>query len=343
MSSYRAPETTRLFRTQAWGNAWLDVWGKDPRLTLIDLGGRGNPREMLYGVKSKIKKILPIRSLHLIGVGCGVISTPRAEYNDLSDLVNMDDFKNMLSSEHHLIPWDQFFLPDLVLASPSHKTFQEWVAQKGLGVHELRTEPAYYVSAQDFDAYTASLGANTRLAYFNRRERLQQIGEIDFLQFSTDKSMEFFALINQFHLARWGRPCYSIDSQYFLKNFIERLVAEKGSSVLEAMRVNGEIVSVLFDVVLDGCRYNFQSGYLENKYPKVALGAIHMGYAIEAAIKSGSIYDFMAGEGKNSNYKARIATHQEMIKSVVVERGTIKYLRKLKKSLHYFSSTHSEG
>src|SRR6478609_8297862 len=99
------------------------------------------------------------------------------------------------------------------------------------------------------------------------------------------------------------------------------------------MLVKGEVVSVLFDVVLHGCRYNFQSGYAEQKFSKVALGAIHMGYAIESAVQSGLIYDFMAGEGKHTNYKARIATHSEAMKSITIERGLVKQLRRVQRCL----------
>jgi Acetyltransferase (GNAT) domain len=349
MTSHRAPETTRIFRTQAWGNAWLDVWGEDKRLTLFDLGGRRNPREMLYSVKSHIKKILPYHSLHLVGVSGDAVSTPRAEYNDLSELMSASGTIERFLQEVEKLSWSQFRFSDVIAQSPLTIELQNTLRIKGLHTFMPNAELAYYVKALDYASYLEGLGANTRLAYFNRRERLGQIGKIEFTRYSTDKAFEFFLLLNQFHWVRWGQACYSKESQCFLKNFMERLVEDKGVPVMEAMQVNGEIVSVLFDMELDGCRYNFQSGYLENKFPKIALGAIHMGFGIQSAIEQGLIYDFMAGEGKHSNYKARIATDHELLESIILERGVVKYmrklknLRKLKKPLHPFSPTHSEG
>jgi hypothetical protein len=337
LASHRSYESTRIFRSRAWGNAWLDVWGNDSRLTLIDIGGRRNPREMLYCVHTRLKKILPIQSLHLVGVGCDLIGAPRAEYNDVNDLLAASDLGALLFTELDKLSWSQFRLPDLLTSSSSTEMLMELAKRAGLGVQLVQTESAYYVSATDFSTYLASLGANTRLAYFNRRDRLREQGEIEFSQFAIEKSSGFFELLNTFHIARWGTVCYSAESQRFLMNFMERLVIENGFPILEVMKVNGEAVSVMFDVILDGCRYNFQSGYLENRYPKISLGAIHMGYAIETAITSNLIYDFMAGEGKKTNYKTRIATHQQILNSLVIERGLVKHLRNLDNGIHHLS------
>ena len=321
----RPPESTCIFRSQAWGHAWLDAWGKNKGIQLIDFGGKQNPREMLYRTTDRVKKILPVDSLHLIGVASRSVSTPRAEYNDISELVAAVGSVSMLLSELKKLSWGRFCLPDLSVTAKAEQMLLQFAGEGSWALHELRTEPAYYIAAKDFPAYLNSLGANTRLAYFNRRERLSQIGKIEFVRYPLVRSFEFFV--------RWGRPCYSQESQWFLNDFMERLSGEGGVAILEAMQINGEIVSVLYDVELAGCRYNFQSGYRENKFPKIALGAIHMGYGIQAAIESGSFYDFMAGEGKNSNYKARIATHQELIKSVNIECGRVKHLRRLKNML----------
>jgi hypothetical protein len=102
---------------------------------------------------------------------------------------------------------------------------------------------------------------------------------------------------------------------------------------MQAMGVNGQVVSVLLDIVWQGVRYNFQSGYSENRYPKIALGALHMGFAIEQALGGNQAYDFMAGTGKNSNYKARIANSSQPLCSYQIERGHLKLLRQLQEKL----------
>jgi hypothetical protein len=329
----RTNASTSVFRTQAWAQAWVDTWGKDSRLQLIDLGANNNPREMFYRVRDRLKKVLPNSSLHLVGVGCNIISTPRAEYNEISDSLLVPGNTAEFMQELGKISWNQFCLPDALISSVNVHEFESLAREQQWLTHEVCKESSYYVKSDNFSEYVRQLSPSTRLTYFNRRKRLSAIGTVEFVHYPLEKIFDFFKLLNQFHLARWGNACYSQDSQSFLKNFLECLPDEGGSAILEAMLVNGEVVSVLFDVVLLGCRYNFQSGYAENKFSKVALGAVHMGYAIESAIQLGSIYDFMAGEGKHSNYKARIATHSEAMKSINIERGLVKRLRRLQSYL----------
>lgn len=333
MGLKRTSTSTSIFRAQAWTQAWVDTWGKDKRLQLIDLGANNNPREMFYRVRDRLKKVLPISNLHMVGVGCNIISTPRAEYNEISDsllqLGKSEDFIQALGK----IPWSQFCLPDVLLSSANIADFESLAKKQNWLIHEVCNESTYYVKSDSFSDYVRQLSSSTRLTYFNRRKRLSAVGTVEFVHYPLDKIFDFFELLNQFHRSRWGNACYSTESQSFLKNFIERLQFENGSAILEAMLVNGEVVSVLFDVVLNGCRYNFQSGYAENKFSKVAVGAVHMGYAIESAINAGYIYDFMAGEGKHTNYKARIATHSEAMRSINIERGLVKNLRRLQKCL----------
>ena len=66
VAASRAPES--VFRTAAWVQAWIDTWGKDKRLTLIDLGGSANPLEHVYIVKQSLKNIIPIKTLCLAGI-----------------------------------------------------------------------------------------------------------------------------------------------------------------------------------------------------------------------------------------------------------------------------------
>jgi hypothetical protein len=175
----------------------------------------------------------------------------------------------------------------------------------------------------------AQLGSNTRLAFFNRRKNLARHGELSFKCYGIDEIEQAFELLNRFHVVRWGRPCYSQDSQTFMRNFCSRLLDIGGEFVLQSMHIDGEPISIIFDVIWSGTRYNFQSGYAENKYPKIALGALHLGYSIESAMEHQQVYDFMAGTGKNSDYKKHISTRTLLIKTVSINRSYIKLLRSM--------------
>lgn len=322
-------DSPSVFRSAAWVQAWIDTWGKHPALQLIDLGGRSNPLETVYITRQRLKKIIPVNTLSLAGVGCGLISTPRAEYNTLDELITCaggeKDFFKLIKP----LSWQQLYLPDVLQHSSTELHVHQLVQQPTIRLCELKTEPTYAVAISSVDDYLQQLGANTRLAYFNRRKNLARQGDIYFHQYNLGAADDAIAVLNNFHAQRWGRPCYSLESRAFLKNFGARLQDQGGELILQSMQVNSEPVSILVDVIWNNTRYNFQSGYAENKYPKIALGALHMGYAIEQAIANKQVYDFMAGTGKHSDYKKRIATRVQSITTYSLERGFIKTLRQL--------------
>jgi hypothetical protein len=327
MNNAASSASASVFRTEAWVQAWIDTWGKDPRIYLIDLGGRNNPLEQVYLIKHRLKKILPVSTLCLAGVGYGAMSTPRAEYNDLDALIKMAGGIDPLRQELSRLKWQQFVITDIDTSTPTVQQIEQLATNSRWAIHTEKPEPAYAIRQTNFDDYLKGLGSNTRLAYFNRRERLAQQGEIAFIEYALQESADFFAQLNQFHLKRWGSPCYSVQSQAFMKNFAERLAAAGGKVIMQGLAVNGELVSVLFDVIWGNTRYNLQSGYAENRFNKIALGSLHFGYAIQAALEQGQDYDFMAGRGKSKNYKKSISNFQSEIRTVLVERGLFPALR----------------
>lgn len=316
-----------VFRTEHWVQAWIDTWGKDPRIRLMDLGGRGHPLEQVYLIKHRLKKILPVNTLCLAGVGFGAMSTPRAEYNDISSLLEMAGGVNELQKLLRPLGWQQFVITDIDTTTPAMAEIEQLVDGTGWRIHTEKTELAYSIRHTSFDDYLKGLGANTRLTYFNRRERLAQHGEIAFEDYAIHDAPIFFKYLNQFHLKRWGTPCYSPDSQAFMQNFAERLTAAGGKIVMQAMTVNGETVSVLFDVIWQQTRYNFQSGYAENRFPKIALGSLHFGYAVQVALEQRQDYDFMAGIGKQSNYKEKISKNSAHIKALIIQTSSLSRMR----------------
>lgn len=111
--------------------------------------------------------------------------------------------------------------------------------------------------------------------------------------------------------------------------FIPHFISDGGSVYLSRLRVNGDVVSVLYDLEWQGVRYNLQSGYAESLHSQLKLGSIHLGKAIEEALDSGCQYECLAGEGKNDAYKKRLATSTPILASVEVRRGALAHLTKL--------------
>ena len=98
---------------------------------------------------------------------------------------------------------------------------------------------------------------------------------------------------------------------------------------MQSLQIAGETVSVLFDLVWNGVRYNIQSGFLEGRFPQLALGSIHLGFAIEQALNDALVYDLLVGQGKNTNYKQQIATENTSMSSVIAVRGWLKSLYRI--------------
>lgn len=322
-----------VFRTRAWVQAWIDTWGKHPNVTLIDLGGRQDPLEQVYIARHYLKRCLPINLLSLAGVGCAAVSTPRAEYIDLAPLIRLAGSANALADLLAPLKWQRFFIPDVLQSSNTYQQLQVMSSQLDCTIQVCNSEFVYGVSLQPWTDYVASLGSNTRLTYVNRRKNLLACGQVEHESWPLEQADQFFVLLNQFHQQRWHQPCFSVASQTFLKNFGTRLKDENGQLLFKLLRVNDEIVTVLLDIEWSGNRYNLQSGFYEQRFPKIALGALHLGYGIEEALHSGLHYDFMAGRGKHTNYKARIATNTRAISSYYLERGLIKSLRQLKRRI----------
>lgn len=329
MKNTESPEHQSVFRTEAWVQAWIDTWGKDPRIQLIDLGGRKRPLEHVYITKYRLKKILPVNTLCLAGTGFGALSTPRAEYNDINPLIVMAGGTSELIKLLSPLGWQQFVIPDIDTTTSAVLEIEELIRKANWNKHIEKNELAYSIGDISFEDYLKGLGKNTRLAYFNRRERLRKHGSIAFVDYDLQNSQEFFEHLNRFHINRWGTPCYSPTSQAFLQNFAERLTAAGGNVVMQELTVNAETISVLFDVVWGKTRYNFQSGYAENRFPKISLGSIHLGYAVQSALDQQKRYDFMAGNGKHRNYKTDVANSRLPISTWHISRGSLALLRTL--------------
>lgn len=318
-----------VFRTQAWTQAWLDTWRKDISKGLIDLGGRGNPLEMLYRIPHRFKGIIPASVLCLVGNGFGSLSTPRSEYNNIFDLIAAAGGINTLGEELNRLSWQQMHLTDLAADYPEDSDVRSLLKLKLWGSHKVKEELSYSVENVGFNEYLAKLGGNTRLAFFNRRARLEKHGRIERQQYPLGEANKFFSLLNNFHIHRWGRPCYSTLSMTFLQNFCQRLSITGGESIFETIMIDGQSVSALFDVIWQGRRYNLQSGYSEYFDHKIALGSLHLGYAIEEALNAEQDYDFLAGQGKRSDYKAKIANCTTPLRSYIATRGYWKLIKNI--------------
>jgi hypothetical protein len=180
------------------------------------------------------------------------------------------------------------------------------------------------VRENSFDQYLASLGSNTRLKLFNRRKNLSALGDVRIRNVWPDQEY-FYQLLNTFHEKRWGKPCYRGRNLSFMRELLNNLVAQGQHVDLSVMTLNDEPVSVILDIAFNGRIYNLQTGYLENFANKISLGTLHFGYQLEAAFAAPEIdfYDFMAGSGKNADYKTHLANKTGEFHSLLLVKSPL--------------------
>jgi len=102
------------------------------------------------------------------------------------------------------------------------------------------------------------------------------------------------------------------------------------------LSLNGTPISIQYNYIIDHHEYNIQAGFNDNIHKKISVGFLHFGYAIEAAFNDGiKVYDFLVGEGKNTQYKAHLTDKTIKIVSMQIVRN--KLVRNLYRVYDYFS------
>ncbi|MCH8533147.1 MAG: GNAT family N-acetyltransferase [Saccharospirillum sp.] len=297
-----------LFQTTAWEQAWLETWGQQgSKSSNIRLDHKSHS----YHLTRRFKGWLPIPTATTIGCSERSLPSIRREYYQASIrqiTAQLDDTKG------------QRLFSDVILGSPTYHHIKSLAQQQGLLVLEQDHTLAYSVdtNTKDYPTYLDQLSANTRLKLHNRRKRLHGSGTVTQNDLWPDVST-FIEQLNDFHQKRWGKPCYEGMNLAFIKRLLPLLNDEGHGVRLNCLTVDGKPVSLLLDIEVGQRVYNLQSGYKEQYRPGLSLGTLHFGYRIEHAFKSTHIqaYDFMAGEGKNSNYKASLATQQCQLVSLI--------------------------
>ncbi|WP_320826526.1 GNAT family N-acetyltransferase [Reinekea sp.] len=302
------PDRMTLFQTTAWQQAWQNSWLptlQTPQFKLYPAAGA-------YQVRHVLKGLLRVSSLVPFGCHAPLVGSMRSEYWHHVAPIE----KQTPSVEGWLqraLPYikDQLLLRDVALDSAAFQAIARFATAHNLALLQRDESIAYAVDSehQSFANYLSILGANTRLKLFNRRKRFAQLGAIRVVNMWPD-TRAFIEQINVFHLARWGRPCFSGTNRNFVEQLMTQLVADGHRVDLSALMLDEEIVSVLLDLTVEQRTYNLQGGFLEDRFKGISLGTLHFGYQIEkACVDQGvQVYDFMAGAGKHSNYKVKLGT-----------------------------------
>ncbi len=312
--------TLSLFQTNAWQEAWWNEWGRERGVKLLLPGGA--ERSGVYLHSYSMNHLLRIHCLQFVGTSYRALSTPRTEYNSLGELSRLE----CVLAEVKGVNWTEAVFSDLDSDTNELNTINKWASENGWYFRYLRSESTHGINTTDtFKRYLAWLGRNTRLKLYNRRSVLESLGDVSEENFWPDRTQEFFELLNEFHLTRWGTPCFNDRSLAFHLKFLNRGVAEGVEPLLMVLCNENRPVSVLYNAFYRGCIYNIQAGFHQSLHPKLALGTLHLGYAIESAFQNPSVhyFDLLAGEGKNTNYKVHLAPDQRSLTTCMVVRSPV--------------------
>ena len=317
-------EADPLFMSWAWLYSWWEVWSKPLQLELA-LFGVFEDDDTLVGLAPfflhhfRSPLGMTIRRLHFLGNAWRIQATVRTEYCGLIVREGLDEpVAEIVLSELSRFRWHE-----MVVCDQSLQELLQWqeafdrVGQNTITVP--RTVDAGVRVAVDghFSEWLDALGPNTRLKAYNRRKYLQDQGEISVEGTPPGEADIFLSTLNAFHRKRWGKPCFDEAAVAFHRKLLARW--PENQVALSTLMFNGKVVSVLYDITAGRTRYNLQAGFEEAFDSKVALGTLHLGYAIEQSFRDPDIdcYDLLAGRGKKSFYKSRF--HGEKVHFLTVQ------------------------
>lgn len=309
-----------IFSTHQWIDAWRDAWADCGAISVLPQTG---PNTCQQGFcRHAQRKFWGLRLTTLFPAGVSTAASPslRSEYFYLGNQ-SAEIFLNSACD----FSWDQFYIPDLLLESPDYAQVCTAANSMGLSVLLRDSATTYAVKLRDnsFESYLRSLSGGTRAKLFNKRKKLNDVGNIT-VHNLWPNVLEFIDILNQFHRQRWGKPCYHGRNLTQIVSFLEKISNDGGVPDLSVIYCNDQPISAVLDLAYRGRIYNIQSGYLEKFQDGISMGTLHFGFQLEKAFGSGAeFYDFMAGSGKNSNYKKAIATHHATFVSLMIIRNPL--------------------
>lgn len=306
----------RLFMSWEWHRAWwLEQKTDRSELCIIAVYEAGVLLALapMYLEKSTyIRGLVPVRRLQFIGKRFRGVYGIRAEYmnfivrEDRSDVVLPVLIEAICKDRR----WDELVVEDMSIDEKAYTLIASSLSEIGCHYRLDGCEPTYVIDCiTSFDDYIACLGRNTRLRFYNRRKLLEQMGTVTLIRLNETNKQEFFEAFNEFHQQRWGRRHFPDQAQQFLSSVFS--LESSGMSLAHSslLKLDGRPVSVMLNALVNNRIYNIQLGYIEDFDKRISLGTLHLGYQIETAFNDKAIlqFDFLAGKGKNANYKSQLA------------------------------------
>ena len=268
----------------------------------------------LYLTKIKLLHLFNITRLQFIGTSATGHGGFRAEY--LQFIVKYGAtgveelfFKYMLDN----LQFSEIFLLDAVKSSATIS------ALNSLPGYRRQKESGFtYITntSTSYGSYLKTLGKNTRLRLHNRRDFIENLGEVKIKPVNLEDLDSTFELLEKLQEKRWNT---TNDKLLPRMQFIQSLTN------LNSIAISGIIVylkdtavACTLDLIAGDKAYNLQLTYNEHLHKKLSMGLLALGYSIELYCNNPGItsLDLLEGRGKNSNYKQHVAAQGIEITSI---------------------------
>lgn len=324
-------EADPLFLSWDWQSLWWQLFGAARRRELAILAAYRSGE--LVGIAPFYRKretrlgLIPVQSLQVIGLS----------WRDPDDLVS--EYLDILATEHDYACVRTAVL-DFIEANEKHSELvigatdrrrgwadalrqRQEAAQAGT-LREIDGATSYQADlSSGFENYLRSLGGSTRRSLWHLRKRLEELGPVSLASASADEIEQALHELNRLHATRWGEPVFNGPRWQFHLNFA-RGAAARGQLCLSRLTVGQQTVCMLYDVRIGKRQYNIQMGFDPKFAPDLSLGLLHLGYAMEAAADAGVTgYDFLAGQGRATDYKRHLSQATRSLTTVQYVRGPI--------------------
>lgn len=327
-----ASDANPLFMSWPWLYSWWETWSQVLGMELVLLGVY-DQHDRLVGIGPFCRRVLVtpagvrVARLYMLGNAWRLAPTVRTEY---CGVIARRGYEAQAMAA--LVPaleqlgWDEMICSDVPGDQFEYLMAGGLDSQRGYRIiHRTKDTGIRIDTSGSFESWLGGLGRHTRLKAYNRRAYLKKQGELAFLDHYENRDDDFFERLNAFHMNRWGKPAFDREALRFHRLLIQRLHLCGGEPAMSLVLQDGKCVSVLYDLVVGGCRYNLQAGYDEEFDAKISLGYLHLGFAIEAAFNNGSTsaYDLLAGSGKKQFYKSHFHGEPVQFSTFQVVRSSL--------------------
>ncbi len=174
-----------------------------------------------------------------------------------------------------------------------------------------------------FQPYLATLSGNARRTIYNQRKRLLELGEVEVEDVPLSRLDDAFEELNALHALRWGQPAFE-GRRLDFHRALARELHTAGKVRMSRLRIGPRTASVLYDLRAGSTQYNIQMGFVPDLISSASLGILHIGYSMESAALDGvRTYDFLAGTGRNTDYKQRYSSSVRELHSIQVLLGAV--------------------